>query len=468
MLIEEYFKNPQDLDNLLQDQKQQKNSKYDCLLLYAGGRGSAYALYQLVDMGYNVLAITYDNGYFTESDLKNIKMITESLGVDHHFLTHKNTAEMLKLSMRSAKTVCNGCFFFSSSLAVEYAKNHGINVVVGATLSRGQIIENKLYKFIKQGLSSVEEIENELLNLQKLTPSMNQEIFDLLNLPAVNDGSVYTQVKVVDFYRYFDITNEEMISYLNQRDSYWKKRKDYAIYSTNCPLKQIGDYYHLKERKYHYYGSATSWEKRLGHLTLQNLKEDLQCKVTEKGFKNFAGMIKFEPVSTDMEVKYLCAYVVADDSFNLEELKEFLLSILPNYMVPSAFVELEEMPLTSNGKIDRKALPEPDKIQQISKEYVEPRNQLESGIATVWASVLGIERVGIDDNFIQLGGDSIKAIQLASQMNNAGYDVKIKDIFTYQTIRELTPHIAEAKIDSIDQGAASGKMSLTAIQRWFS
>ncbi|MCK4258700.1 MAG: non-ribosomal peptide synthase/polyketide synthase, partial [Halanaerobiales bacterium] len=472
-IADHYFQAPTDLENLIskvnQDKTHTGESKYDCLLLYSGGLGSAYALYQLVDMGLNVLTVTFDNGYFAGSDLKNIKMITEKLGVDHVVLAHEKTGQILKESLHSAYTVCNGCFFISSSLAVEYARKNDINLVIGATLSRGQIIENKLYKQFKQGVSDVEAIEKELSTLQKMTPAMNRHIFDLINIPSVDDGTIYDEVKSIDFYRYFDITNQEMISYLINQDSYWKTRKHYAVYSTNCPIKQIGDYYHLQETGYHYYGSATSWEKRLGHITLENLQEDLNCKVTRKGFDNFARLIGFKKQHSNKEIetKYLCAYLVLEYELSFLEIREYLLKDLPDYMVPNAFVTLDKIPLTSNGKVDKKALPEPDSIIETNTEYLEPRNDKERKMANVWEEALGVDRVGVNDNFIELGGDSIKAIQLTSKLNNAGFDVKIRDVFTYQTIAELASHVNEAEVKESNYNIVSGELPLTGIQRWY-
>lgn len=346
--------------------------QYDLLLLYAGGRASAYALYQLVDQGFKVLAATYDNGYFSKKDKERIKHITDQLGVDHVWLTHSNSNQILSESMKHAHTVCNGCFFASSSLAAAYAKEHQIKVVIGATLSRGQIIENKLYKLIKQGITDIATIEVELANLQRSTADMNRHIFDWIQIAAIDDSSVYDAVKVVDFYRYHDVSNKEMIAYLNERDPYWTKRKNNAIYSTNCVIKQIGDLCHLTDTGYHYYGSATSWEKRLGHITLANVKEDLQCQVDKRAFNNFAWMVRYEKPRTveKMDAKYLCAYIVADEEISFGDLREFLLNDLPDYMVPSAYVPLGKLPLTSNGKIDRQALPEPEALVLTNTAYV--------------------------------------------------------------------------------------------------
>lgn len=436
----QYFKTLADLDELLKQKNAPKKSKYDCLLLYSGGRGSAYALYHLVEMGYQVLAVTYDNGYFSKSDLDNIKKITTQLGVDHLVLQHQNTDAILKESLKLAHTVCRGCFHTSASLAAEYAYKNQINVVVGATISRGQIIENKLFFLFEQGISDATQLEKEIKSIQKSAPEMDKAIFDFIDIDVIKDKSAYDNVTSVDFYRYCDVTNEAMIAYLNDKDPYWRTRKNYAIYSTNCAIKQIGDFCHLKERGFHYYGSATSWERRLGHLTLENVKEDLSCGAKQAAFDSFARRIHYETgqASGKLEIQSVCAYYVASGELAATELREYLLTKLPEYMIPSYFIKIDQIPLTANGKIDKKTLPEPDPNAITSAEYVAPENETEERLAEIWQKVLGLERVGTGDNFFEIGGNSILLIQMHTQIEKQfPGQVTITDLFAYPTVAKL-------------------------------
>ncbi|CAN2534213.1 D-alanine--D-alanyl+carrier+protein+ligase [Methylocapsa aurea] len=109
--------------------------------------------------------------------------------------------------------------------------------------------------------------------------------------------------------------------------------------------------------------------------------------------------------------KRLVAYVVAAEGAALEiaELRGALARELPDYMIPAAFVALDALPLTPNGKIDRRALPAPDLDAQIAHRYVAPRNATEEALCRIFADVLGIDRVGVDDDFFQLGGHSLLA-----------------------------------------------------------
>lgn len=431
----DYFKDLADLKKFVQEKSGE--SEYDCLFLYAGGIGAAYALYQLVDLDVKVLACTYDNGYLSPKDLERIKTITNKLEVDHIILTHEKTNAILKESLQSAGTVCHGCFLTSSSLATEYAYKNNIQVVIGATLSRGQIMENKLFKFYTSGIFDIPTIENELKSIQRQSYGLNEKIFGLIDIDGIEDGSIYDQVTSIDFYRYCDVTNEEMLNDLVNRDPHWKNRKNYAIYSTNCPIKQIGDYYHLQDKGFHYYGGATSWEKRLGHITLENIKEDLAVRVTKKSLENFLKMIGMEKdhLTEMMETKYIAAYYESNDEVELSEIKDYLLKSVPDYMLPSSYLWMKKLPLDHNGKIDRKKLPKPTALAELSSEYVAPRNELEEKLVEIWKKILGIDRVGIKDSFFNLGGNSLSIIKLTEEINKLlEKEIKITDLFANYTI----------------------------------
>ncbi|WP_254207985.1 non-ribosomal peptide synthase/polyketide synthase, partial [Paenibacillus sp. AK121] len=162
----------------------------------------------------------------------------------------------------------------------------------------------------------------------------------------------------------------------------------------------------------------------------------------------------------------LVAYYVAERDVSAGELRSFLGEELPNYMVPSYFIQLEQMPLTPNGKIDRKALPTPEGSLQSGADYVEPRTALEQTLASIWQSVLGTKNIGILDNFFDLGGDSIKAIQVSSRLLQAGYKLDMKDLFQYPSISLLSGHVHPVS-RTADQGEVSGSVKLTPIQQWF-
>jgi len=141
--------------------------------------------------------------------------------------------------------------------------------------------------------------------------------------------------------------------------------------------------------------------------------------------------------------KYLCAYITAERELTLKELRAYLTEKLPEYMIPSYFVQLEEIPLTQNGKIDRKALPEPFDSINSGEEYEAPRDKIEEKLAAVWQEVLKLEKVGIRDNFFALGGDSVKAIQVSARLQQQGYKLQVRDLLENPVIGELSKYVTE-------------------------
>jgi amino acid adenylation domain-containing protein len=140
--------------------------------------------------------------------------------------------------------------------------------------------------------------------------------------------------------------------------------------------------------------------------------------------------------------KYLAAYVVGDLS-ETDDLRRFLHSKLPSYMVPATLTRLEQLHLTPNGKIDRKSLPEPAR-ETDSAQYKAPRTPAEKILASIWQQVLKVDRVGIHDNFFDLGGDSILSIHVVTQARRAGLALTPRQFFQHQTIAKLALVTEEA------------------------
>ncbi|MEH2001260.1 MAG: amino acid adenylation domain-containing protein [Nostoc sp.] len=148
--------------------------------------------------------------------------------------------------------------------------------------------------------------------------------------------------------------------------------------------------------------------------------------------------------------KRLVAYVVPkiEQSPTAAELRRFLKQKLPDYMIPSAFVQLEALPLTANGKVDRRALPVPDTARpELENVFFAPSTPEEKILAAIWTKVLGVEQVGINDNFFALGGDSIRSIQVLSQAKEQGLSLSVQQLFQYQTIHELVQELKTQEND---------------------
>ncbi|WP_026423721.1 non-ribosomal peptide synthase/polyketide synthase [Actinokineospora inagensis] len=163
--------------------------------------------------------------------------------------------------------------------------------------------------------------------------------------------------------------------------------------------------------------------------------------------------------------KRLVGYVAGSSLPDSAALREFLVETQPDHLVPTAFVLLASLPVSPNGKVDRKALPAPD-LSVSTVAYLAPTNPVEEALAKVWADVLGIDRVGLADNFFALGGDSILSIQVAARARQVGLKVATKDLFLHQTIGDLAPVVSF--VDEIaDRAPVTGPVPLTPIQRWF-
>lgn len=171
----------------------------------------------------------------------------------------------------------------------------------------------------------------------------------------------------------------------------------------------------------------------------------------------------------DKGQKRLVAYLVFQERSpaDFNDLRNFLKQKLPEYMVPSNFVQLKALPLTANGKIDRKALPEPETFRPELAVFVAPRTAVEKALAEIWAQLLSVEKVGIHDNFFELGGDSIISIQAIAKANQIGLRLTPKQIFEHQTIAKLAVLAETTPVFSSEPDLVVGECPLIPIQHSF-
>ncbi|MCA9311516.1 MAG: AMP-binding protein, partial [Phycisphaerales bacterium] len=162
----------------------------------------------------------------------------------------------------------------------------------------------------------------------------------------------------------------------------------------------------------------------------------------------------------------LVAYVVGDADHGV--LRTALGRVLPEYMVPAAFVTMDAIPVTANGKLDRKALPAPARGgAAASGEAIQaPASDLESTLASIWAEVLRLDAVSATDNFFEVGGDSILSIQICAKARRHGILITPNQLFDYPTITELAPHARQAVATLAEQGPVTGETPLIPIQQW--
>jgi pyochelin synthetase len=210
-------------------------------------------------------------------------------------------------------------------------------------------------------------------------------------------------------------------------------------------------------------------------------REDLQVKV--RGYRVELGEIEaaleqhpeirtaiVTTVGKQHAHKSLVAYFLASTELipSTDELQSFLSKRLPKYTIPAIFVRLDRLPLSSNGKVDRRSLPIPDVAQLQSKvDFVEPRNFNEKALVNIWSEVLGVKPIGIHDNFFELGGDSILSIQIVAKAHQIGLNLTSVQIFEYQTIAELASVVKTNQKNLAEQGLVTGSFPLIPIQKWF-
>ncbi|WP_204015058.1 non-ribosomal peptide synthetase [Virgisporangium aurantiacum] len=174
----------------------------------------------------------------------------------------------------------------------------------------------------------------------------------------------------------------------------------------------------------------------------------------------------------DGDQQRIVAYLVpatATDPPGVDELRRFLERRLPAQMLPAMYVWLDRLPVTPNGKVDRSALPPPDRSRaRLAETYVAPSTPVEEALAGIWAEVLNVDLVGVRDNFFELGGDSIKSLQMITRARAVGLDVTARLLFAEQTIAGLATTVAEMPAtEPGEQDALTGPVPLTPIQHWF-
>ncbi|MET4143036.1 non-ribosomal peptide synthetase, partial [Pedobacter sp. UYP1] len=201
-----------------------------------------------------------------------------------------------------------------------------------------------------------------------------------------------------------------------------------------------------------------------GHIEYLGRKDD-QVKIrgyrielgeVEEALRSYSGIEGVVVTAGGSAEKELVAYVVSKEELHISAIRLHLSKILPNYMLPSHFVRLDHIPLNSNGKIDRKSLPDPSGLGLgTGIEYVAPTNEIEEKIVLIWQGILGKEKIGIKDNFFELGGHSLIAMKIFAQIHKE-FNIKMKltELFEKLTIEELGKDISRKmwalKVDNED------------------
>jgi amino acid adenylation domain-containing protein/non-ribosomal peptide synthase protein (TIGR01720 family) len=165
--------------------------------------------------------------------------------------------------------------------------------------------------------------------------------------------------------------------------------------------------------------------------------------------------------------KELVAYIVSQEAFNPAVLMAYLSSRLPGYMVPRIYIPLDGLPVSPNGKVDRKKLPPPALTSHLTDNFVPPINEKQKRLVLVWCEVLRLNQVGIRDNFFTMGGNSISAIEVVSKARKEGIELSIGQIFEYPTIESISQVVDWATRSYSEEEVVTGRMELLPIQHWY-
>lgn len=161
----------------------------------------------------------------------------------------------------------------------------------------------------------------------------------------------------------------------------------------------------------------------------------------------------------------LYAYFTSEQEINISNLKEEIRNYLPDYMIPPYMMQLDSIPVTKNGKLDKAMLPEIS--LNYEKGYVEPINEKQEMLCKLFAEITGVEKVGITNSFFELGGDSIKAIRVASKLREWGYSCSVKDVMTFKTVKALSEIISSDNSTKLSNETVIGEVTLTPIMKEF-
>jgi amino acid adenylation domain-containing protein len=433
-----YFRNMDDLRAIFAESAERHNPKYDCMMLYSGGKDSSYALCRLVEMGLKVYAFTLDNGFISEEAKDNIRRVTEQLGVPVEFATTPAMNDIFRDSLARFSNVCNGCFKTIYTLSMGRARELEIPIIVTG-LSRGQMFETRLTEeMFRDGRCSPDEVDAAVLAARKVYHRVPDEATRRLDVSIFENDRIFDEVRFVDFYRYCDVGLDEVLSHLERTVS-WVRPQDTGR-STNCLINDVGIYIHNKERGYHNYALPYSWDVRLGHKTRDGALEELDDDINLERVREILADIGYDEDRTaaDAEHTALEAYVVASEPVTDEAIRELLAERLPPQLIPMHIRQVEAIPLAASGKIDEQALRAEAADRLSEAPYRAPQGPVAEYLAGLWQEELGVERVGAGDSFFELGGTSLTAMQVMLQLcQEFNIELPLETLFSHPTLEGL-------------------------------
>ena len=445
-----YFKTMQSLEELL---KAPNPSEYDCLVLLSGGKDSSYALASLAKMNVRILAFTLDNGYISDFAKKNINLLVSKLGVDHVYGTTEFMNEIFVDSLKQFSNVCNGCFKTIYTLSTKLALEKSIPYIVTG-LSRGQFFETRLsgdlFWHEKVDASNIDKM---VLDARKAYHRNDDFVNQVLDASFFHTDDVFEKVQYIDFYRFCDVSLSEMLRYLTQEMG-WQRPADTGR-STNCLINEAGIFVHKHLQGYHNYAFPYSWDVRMGHKTREETLHEINEVIDPDQV-----MVMLNEIGYDWDKEanqQLFAFYNGDTAIK-SELESSLLKWFTPDLLPT-LIALEQIPINENGKVDENRLQEviaQSRESEIISEMDQiPQSDIEEYLFEIWSEALRTEKIGRHQNFVQLGGQSLQAIQVTSRINSElELQLPLTIIFENPTIASLGDYLTrhlEQLIDSYEE-----------------
>ncbi len=447
---EAWFKNQDDLRAELAWAQEHRTGDYDAVALLSGGKDSTYMVFKLVELGFKVFALTLDNGFISDGAKDNVRESVAQLGIGHAFMTSDDMNEIFRASLDRFSNVCHGCYKALYTLATHHADELGAPLIVTG-LSRGQLFETRLVpQQFESGRFDPEAIDRAVVQARKAYHRLDDPFNRLLDNELFADDELFERIRYIDFYRYLDVELNEMYRFLEE-DAPWVRPDDTGR-STNCLVNAAGIHTHLTEQGYHNYAEPYAWDVRLGHKNRQEAMDELDDQLDLDEVGEMLDEINYTP--RRREVLSAWFELVADAGApSPDELRSFLAGSLASHQIPAAFMVVDELPQTANGKLDVEALPTPDRVHRSGPAlHVSPTTATEVAIVDVWERILGVEPVGVDDDFFDLGGDSLAALEMVIAVSDTiGRTVREELAFSHTTPRALAAALARGA-DEDDAG----------------
>ena len=445
-----WFKTPQDLEAKLAEARANRTGDYDCLHLLSGGKDSTFALYKLVELGFRPYALTLDNGFISDEAKDNVRRSVADLGIDHEFATSEVMNDIFRDSLDRHSNVCHGCYKTIYTVATTRAAQIGAPIIFTG-LSRGQLFETRL---IPQQFSAdrfdPDAIDRAVVEARKVYHRIDDGPNRLLDTTVFEDETIFDRIEYIDFYRYFDVELAEMFRFLDERVP-WVRPSDTGR-STNCLINAAGIHTHQIEQGYHNYAVPYAWDVRLAHKTRTEAIEELEDQLDLQEVEDMLETVGYRPRPREILTAWIEPAEGRGTMPGPTELRSFLAEALPAHAIPSAFVEVGELAMNANGKLDQRALPPPKRVHrpgptlQLGADPTAsssvPMSDLQRTIVTLWERILQIEPIGLDDDFFAIGGDSLAALEMIVSLGETENRRLAEDLaFTHTTPVELAAAI---------------------------